>query len=54
MFTVGKFSRLAQVCRRLLRYYDEIGSLKPIHIDHKTSNRYYSAEQMLHLNRILR
>lgn len=53
MFTVGEFSRLAQVSKRLLRYYDEIGLLKPMHIDKFTSYRYYSAEQLPDLNRIL-
>src|SRR5688572_1055977 len=53
MFTVGEFSRLAQVSKRLLRYYDEIGLLKPIHIDEMTGYRYYSADQMSQLNRIL-
>lgn len=53
MFTVGEFSRLAQVSKRLLRYYDEIGLLKPIRTDEFTGYRYYSAEQMPQLNRIL-
>src|SRR6185295_8996279 len=53
MFTVGEFSQLAQVSKRLLRYYDEIGLLKPIHVDAATGYRYYSAEQMPLLNRIL-
>ncbi|GCE26437.1 MerR family transcriptional regulator [Dictyobacter alpinus] len=53
MFTVGEFSRLAQVSKRLLRYYDEIGLLKPNHTDRFTGYRYYSAEQMSYLNRIL-
>ncbi len=53
MFTVGEFSRIAQVSKRLLRYYDEIGLLKPIHTDRFTGYRYYSAEQVPHLNRIL-
>lgn len=53
MFTVGEFSRLAQVSKRLLRYYDEIGLFKPVHIDQQTGFRYYSAEQMSQLNRIL-
>jgi DNA-binding transcriptional MerR regulator len=53
MFTVGEFSSLAQVSKRLLRYYDEIGLLKPIHIDKFTSYRYYSADQLPQLNRIL-
>ncbi|HEX3050208.1 MAG TPA: MerR family transcriptional regulator [Aggregatilineaceae bacterium] len=53
MFTVGEFSRLAQVSKRLLRYYDEIGLLKPSRIDPMTGYRYYSASQMPQLNRIL-
>jgi DNA-binding transcriptional MerR regulator len=53
MFTVGDFARLAQVSKRLLRYYDEIGLFKPKHIDSSSGYRYYSAEQMSYLNRIL-
>ncbi len=53
MFTVGEFSRLAQVSKRLLRYYDEIGLLKPSQTDHLTGYRFYSAEQLSALNRIL-
>jgi DNA-binding transcriptional MerR regulator/effector-binding domain-containing protein len=53
MFTVGEFARLAQISQRLLRYYDQIGLLKPVHTDRFTSYRYYSAEQLPHLNRIL-
>lgn len=53
MFTVGEFSTLAQVSKRLLRYYDEIGLLKPAHTDPATGYRYYNAEQMAELNRIL-
>src|SRR5215813_6701695 len=53
MFTVGEFSQLAQVSKRLLRYYDEIGLLKPVRIDKFTGYRYYSAEQLPPLNRIL-
>src|SRR5688500_16088019 len=53
MFTVGELSQLAQVSKRLLRYYDEIGLLKPSHTDRSTGYRYYSAAQMTDLNRIL-
>lgn len=53
MFTVGDFARLAQVSKRLLRYYDEIGLFKPNHIDLASGYRYYRAEQMSYLNRIL-
>lgn len=53
MFTVGEFARLAQVSKRLLRYYDEIGLLKPDNIGYSSGYRLYSAEQMSQLNRIL-
>lgn len=53
MFTVGDFARLAQVSKRLLRYYDEIGLFAPGHIDAATGYRFYRAEQMSYLNRIL-
>src|SRR4029453_17104391 len=55
MFTVGEFSRLAQVFKRLLRYYDEIGLLKPIKNEQFPGYRYryYRAEQLPALNRIL-
>ncbi len=52
MFTVGEFALLAQVSKRLLRYYDEIDLLKPDHIS-SGGYRYYTAEQMRHLNQIL-
>ena len=53
MFKIGEFSKIAQVSGRLLRYYDEIGLLKPQHIDKWTGYRYYTAEQLPRLNRIL-
>lgn len=53
MFTVGEFSQIAQVSKRLLRYYDQIDLLKPVHSDRFTGYRYYSAEQLPQLNRIL-
>lgn len=53
MFTIGEFSRIAQVSKRLLHYYDEIGLLKPMHVDTVNGYRYYSADQLPILNRIL-
>jgi DNA-binding transcriptional MerR regulator len=53
VFTVGEFATLAHVSRRLLRYYDEIGLFRPAHADAATGYRYYSAEQLAVLNRIL-
>lgn len=53
MFRIGEFSKIAQVPGSLLRYYDQIGLLKPAHIDPFTGYRYYSAKQLPRLHRIL-
>jgi DNA-binding transcriptional MerR regulator len=53
MFKIGDFSKLSRVSVKTLRYYDEIGLLKPAYVDNFTSYRYYSAEQLPRLNRIL-
>jgi len=53
MFLTGEFSQISRVSKRLLHYYDEIGLLKPAHIDPHTGYRYYSASQLPRLNRIL-
>jgi DNA-binding transcriptional MerR regulator len=53
MFRIGEFSHIAQVSGRLLRYYEEIGLLSPEYSDPQTGYRYYSAEQLPRLNRIL-
>lgn len=53
MFRIGDFSQMAQVSIRTLRYYDEIGLLKPAHIDRFTDYRYYTLDQLPKLNRIL-
>jgi len=53
MFKIGVFSKLGQVSVRMLRHYDQLGLLKPVHIDKFTGYRYYNAGQLAHLNRIL-
>jgi DNA-binding transcriptional MerR regulator len=53
MFRIGEFSRIARVSGRLLRYYDSIGLLSPQRIDPATGYRYYTADQLTRLNRIL-
>jgi DNA-binding transcriptional MerR regulator len=53
MFKIGDFSKLSQVSVRTLRYYEEMGLLAPIEVDHFTSYRYYSVDQLPRLNRIL-
>jgi DNA-binding transcriptional MerR regulator len=53
VFKIGDFSRIARVSCRLLRYYDEIGLLKPAATERDSGYRYYSAAQLPTLNRIL-
>jgi effector-binding domain-containing protein len=53
MIRIGDFSKLSQVSIKALRYYDEMGLLKPIHIDEASSYRYYEVGQLSRLNRIL-
>lgn len=53
MFRIGDFSRIARVSARLLRFYDEIGLLKPEQADPHSGYRYYSAAQLSRLNRII-
>ncbi len=45
MYTIGEFARMAQVSRRQLRHWDEIGLLQPIKVYSKTGYRYYRAAQ---------
>lgn len=52
MFKIGEFSKLTQVSIRMLRYYDEMGLLKPSKIDPWTNYRMYSVEQIPILNKI--
>jgi DNA-binding transcriptional MerR regulator len=53
MFTVGEFSRIARVSKRLLRYYDEIGLFKPVKIDGNTGYRYYNSSQLADINKVI-
>ena len=53
MFRIGDFSRLSRVSVKALRFYDEVGLLKPTYIDRDTGYRYYAATLLPRLNRIL-
>ena len=53
MFKIGEFSRLSRVSVRMLRHYDQLGLLTPSQTDPFTNYRYYSAEQLPRLNRVL-
>ena len=53
MFRIGEFSRLSRVSVRMLRHYDQLGLLIPAQIDPSTNYRFYTADQLPRLNRIL-
>jgi DNA-binding transcriptional MerR regulator len=53
MFMIGDFAQLARVSARVLRHYDQIGLLHPIHVDQSTGYRFYSAAQLADVNRIV-
>jgi DNA-binding transcriptional MerR regulator len=53
MFTIGDFAKHGRVTVRMLRHYDAIGLLRPAHVDPVSSYRYYRAEQLTQLNRIV-
>ncbi len=53
MIRIGDFSRISQTPVSTLRYYDEVGLLKPVEVDHFTGYRYYMFDQLARLHRIL-
>ncbi len=53
MFAIGDFSKLSKVPITALRYYDEKGLLRPLSVDPESGYRYYSAEQIPRLHRLL-
>lgn len=52
LFTIGEMARLFHLNIRTLRYYDEIGVLKPEYVNEETNYRYYSTVQFERLNTI--
>lgn len=53
MFTIGDFAEHGRVSVRMLRHYDAIGLLRPAHVDPASGYRYYRAEQLTQLNRVV-
>src|ERR1051326_3771883 len=53
MIRIGDFSKLSRVSVKTLRFYDEMGLLKPIEVDRFTGYRYYEFHQLPRLYRIL-
>ncbi len=53
MYTIGNFSKINLITTKALRIYDEMGLLKPNHVDRFTGYRYYSTSQLPRMHRIL-
>ena len=47
VYKIGDFSNLVNISVRTLRYYDEIGLLKPEIVDKFTSYRYYTEDNVV-------
>lgn len=52
MLKIGDFAKRSGVTVKTLRYYDELGLLKPARVDERSGYRYYSADQLLTIKRI--
>ncbi|WP_028593409.1 MerR family transcriptional regulator [Paenibacillus assamensis] len=52
MYSIGKFSELCHVPIKTIRYYSDIGLLKPSYIDPVTNYRYYDYDSIQTLNKI--
>ncbi|MEQ8187290.1 MAG: MerR family transcriptional regulator [Candidatus Eremiobacterota bacterium] len=46
MLSIGEFSKICEVSTKTLRYYDEIGLIKPDEINPENGYRYYSIRQL--------
>lgn len=46
MLSIGSFSKVANIPTKTLRYYDEIGLLKPGYVDSDTGYRFYDVAQL--------
>ncbi|MGW7097958.1 MerR family transcriptional regulator [Streptomyces sp. NPDC054838] len=53
MFTIGDFAKYGRVSVRMLRHYDALGLLRPARVDPASGYRFYEAEQLSRLNRVI-
>lgn len=53
LFQIGVFSKITKTTIKTLRYYDEIGLLKPAAIHTDTGYRYYTTDQLFQLHQII-
>ena len=53
MYKIGQFSVLSKVTIKTLRFYEAEGLLKPSFIDRDTGYRYYEANQLVDISKIV-
>jgi DNA-binding transcriptional MerR regulator/predicted transcriptional regulator YdeE len=53
MFSIGEFAKLGRVSVRMLRHYDAVGLLTPVVVDATSGYRFYNADQLRRLNRVI-
>lgn len=53
MLSIGDFARRAGVSVRMLRHYDRLGLLVPTRVDEFTGYRFYRADQLGRVNRLV-
>ncbi len=53
MIRIGDFSKLGRISVKCLRHYDDLGLLKPAYVAAETGYRYYKADQLSILERLL-
>lgn len=53
MYSIGKFSEICNIPVKTLRYYSEIGLLKPSYIDSVTNYRYYDYDKIQNMKKIM-
>lgn len=52
MYRIGEFSKMSKMTVKTLRYYDEVGLLKPEYVDEETAYRFYTTQQLVILHNI--
>lgn len=53
MYRIGEFSKMSKLTVKTLRYYDEVGLLKPSYVDNENGFRYYTTSQLVRLSKII-
>lgn len=52
MYRIGEFSKMSKTTIKAIRYYDEVGLLKPELVDDITGYRFYTTDQLVKLHHI--